>query len=151
MHFELPPPPTPLPPTWAQFQITVGTYDIDVAGIVSNIVYHRWLEDLRMATIAGVLSFEDFVDRGLMPTLVRTEIDYRRSIRHGEAVVARGWVRARSARTLEWNAEIWTNGQLAAQALQIGVLVDIQAGKAAPLPTDFVTGLGGHASTVAGS
>jgi len=30
-------------------EIKVATYDIDFAGIVSNISYIRWLEDLRLA------------------------------------------------------------------------------------------------------
>ena len=31
--------------------LPIKTYDIDFAGIVSNIVYIRWLEDLRLKMI----------------------------------------------------------------------------------------------------
>ena len=32
----------------AEKEITINAYDIDARGIVSNIVYIRWFEDLRM-------------------------------------------------------------------------------------------------------
>jgi acyl-CoA thioester hydrolase len=31
--------------------LPIRTYDIDFAGIVSNIVFIRWLEDLRLALL----------------------------------------------------------------------------------------------------
>jgi len=34
--------------------IAIRTYDIDFAGIVSNIVYLRWLEDMRLLWLETV-------------------------------------------------------------------------------------------------
>ena len=56
----------------------VMTYEIDFAGVVSNIVYVRWLEDLRNLFAEEALSLGDAMKRGIVPTLVRTEIDYSR-------------------------------------------------------------------------
>jgi len=38
----------PIRPFLIEVPLPVRTYDIDFAGIVSNIVYIRWLEDLRL-------------------------------------------------------------------------------------------------------
>jgi acyl-CoA thioester hydrolase len=35
-----------------ELELPIRTYDIDFAGIVSNIVYIRWLEDLRIQMLA---------------------------------------------------------------------------------------------------
>ena len=35
-------------PLEINLELPIKTYDIDFAGIVSNIVYIRWLEDLRL-------------------------------------------------------------------------------------------------------
>ena len=36
--------------------LPIRTYDIDFAGIVSNIVFIRWLEDLRLALLERLLN-----------------------------------------------------------------------------------------------
>jgi hypothetical protein len=51
-----------------QLRFQVRTYDIDYAGIVSNIVYIRWLEDLRLALLDQHVPLESFVT-GLFPGL----------------------------------------------------------------------------------
>ena len=64
-----------------ELAFNVGTYDIDFAGIVSNIVYLRWLEDLRLAMLEAHLPLEDQLAAGTTPVLLSTEIEYLRAIR----------------------------------------------------------------------
>lgn len=49
--------------------IVVRTYDIDFANIVHNIVYLRWLEDLRSEILADVLPIEQILSTGISPIL----------------------------------------------------------------------------------
>jgi acyl-CoA thioester hydrolase len=55
----------------------VRTYDIDFAGIVSNLVYVRWLEDLRLELLARAYPLDRLVADGLGPVLLETHLVYR--------------------------------------------------------------------------
>src|SRR4030065_18719 len=70
----------------------VMTYDIDFAGVVSNQVSIRWLEDLRNLLTDQVLSIGDMMQRSIAPVLTRTEIDYRTPVRLPDTVDGRLWV-----------------------------------------------------------
>ena len=59
----------------------VMTYDIDFAGVLNNVVYVRWLEDLRNVFAEQVLPIGEAFKRGIVPALIRTEIDYLAPVR----------------------------------------------------------------------
>ncbi len=67
------------------------TYDIDYAGIVSNQVYIRWLEDMRFEVIRQHFGWENFPP-GVVPVLLRTEIDYVSALRLFDRVEGRMWI-----------------------------------------------------------
>jgi acyl-CoA thioester hydrolase len=46
-------------PFEVEIPLPVRTYDIDFAGIVNNIVYIRWLEDLRLEMLARYFPLAD--------------------------------------------------------------------------------------------
>jgi acyl-CoA thioester hydrolase len=106
--------------------IVVRTYDIDFANIVHNIVYLRWLEDLRAEILVDVLPIDEILATGISPILTRTEIDYRWPVRLGDAAVGRMWV-AELART-RWTlaAEIVVGEQVCAAARQSGYFADLK-------------------------
>jgi acyl-CoA thioesterase FadM len=70
----------------------VMTYDIDFAGVVSNITYIRWLEDLRNLYAEQFLSLGEAFQRGIAPALMRTEIDYLAPVRFPDTVRGRMWL-----------------------------------------------------------
>ena len=121
----------------AQLNFAIRPYDVDVAGIVSNIVYVRWLEDLRMELLRQHHQMRDLIGRDLMPVIVRTEIDYRASLRfHDECT---GHMRvAAIGRTSATMRAIFRNqkGNTVAEATQISVFVDPHTGKPVPLPDE---------------
>ncbi|CUS05363.2 conserved protein of unknown function [Candidatus Promineifilum breve] len=114
--------------------IVVRTYDIDFAHIVHNIVYFRWLEDLRSEILAGVLPIEEILATGISPILTRSEIDYRRPVRIGDGVVGRMWVAALSRTRWTLAAEIVVDGQVCAAARQSGYFADLKTLRAARVP-----------------
>jgi acyl-CoA thioester hydrolase len=117
----------------------VMTYDIDFAGIVSNQVYVRWLEDLRNLFTEQVLSIGDLMQRGLAPVLTRTEIDYRAPVRLPDTVDGRMWLEESGRARFVLGAEFIShaNGQVAASARQFGAFVSVQTGRPVPLPKEY--------------
>lgn len=122
-----------------QHPFTVMTYEIDFAGVVSNIVYVRWLEDLRNLLAAQVLSIGAAFDRGIAPTLMRTEIDYLVPVRFPHVVVGRMWLaeqgRARWVLAAEFTSQ--SLGVVTARAKQTGVFVSLKSLRPVPLPEEY--------------
>jgi acyl-CoA thioester hydrolase len=56
-------------PLEVELVLPVKTYDIDFAGIVSNIVYIRWLEDLRLEMLDAYLPLQKMLEDGIAPIL----------------------------------------------------------------------------------
>jgi acyl-CoA thioester hydrolase len=73
--------------------IVVKTYDIDFAGIVSNIVYIRWLEDLRLAMMDESYPLNRALADDLAPILLETRISYGRPITIRDRPRGRIWIR----------------------------------------------------------
>ncbi|HEX8472588.1 MAG TPA: thioesterase family protein [Pyrinomonadaceae bacterium] len=119
-------------------ELPIRPYDVDMAGIVSNIVYVRWLEDLRMALLHEFFDVPEMLERGLMPVVVRTEIDYRASLRFLNRCTGRMDVAAIGRTSATMRATFRNeSGAVAAEAVQIGVFVDTRTGKPVPLPDEM--------------
>jgi acyl-CoA thioester hydrolase len=110
-------------PLQVELAFKVKTYDIDFAGIVSNIVYVRWLEDLRCEMLMDCFPMEEQLEQGIYPVLIRTEIDYRKVVRLGEKPIGRMW--AVEGGGVKWilEAEFTLDDEVVAQARQEGVFV----------------------------
>jgi acyl-CoA thioester hydrolase len=117
--------------------IPVRTYDIDFAGIVSNIVYIKWLEDLRLKFLEEHLPIHQQIEQGYVPVLAGTEIEYKRPIKLIDQVIGRLW--ASDLGRLKWTvqAEILANNQLAAVATQKGAFVNLQNGRPISIPEEL--------------
>ena len=71
----------------------IYTFDIDFAGVVSNINYLKWSEIWRLEFARRVgLGVEDMLKAGLLPLMVRQELNFRRPLRFGDSVSLEGWV-----------------------------------------------------------
>src|SRR6185437_913401 len=69
------------------------TYDIDFAGVVNNIVYIRWLEDLRLALMAAIYPVDRALREDAAPILLSTNIEYVKPVTiQDQALVGRMWV-----------------------------------------------------------
>jgi acyl-CoA thioester hydrolase len=119
-----------------ELPIKVKTYDIDFLGHVSNIVYLRWLEDLRLLMLERTLPLQRQIEAGLAPVLLHTDIHYRRPIRLSDSPVGRMWLSGMTAARLVLAAQIVVGGALAAEATQTGVLIDLKTGRPVRLPPE---------------
>lgn len=118
--------------------IVVRTYDIDFANIVHNIVYFRWLEDLRSEVLVDVLPIDQILATGISPILVESAIEYRRPVRIGDAVVGRMWVSALSKTRWTLSAEIGVGEQVCAAARQSGYFANLQTLRPVRIPATLM-------------
>ena len=116
-------------------QIPIRTYDIDFAGVVSNIVYIRWLEDLRIEIMNRHYPIAEQIQDGFAPVVLQTNIDYKQSLKMGDRPTSSMWVA--SLETLRWtvNAEISNDGKVSEIAQQMGIFVNLQTNKPICVPT----------------
>jgi acyl-CoA thioester hydrolase len=126
--------PTHKQPFEVEIRLPVRTYDIDFAGIVNNIVYVRWLEDLRLEMLAHHFPLDEQLKNGIAPVVVQTKIDYKQSIKISDAPIGRMWMK--TMESLRWtvNAAISIDGKVAALGEQVGIFVDLQNNKPIRMP-----------------
>jgi acyl-CoA thioester hydrolase len=106
------------------------TYDIDFAGVVNNIVYIRWLEDLRLALMAGIYPIERALREDVAPILLSTEIEYDRPVTiQDSALKGRMWVPAMER--IKWYvaAEFAIGDVVHARAEQVGLFIRLSTRK----------------------
>lgn len=120
-----------------EMDFVVKTYDVDMAQIVHNAVYIRWLEDLRTAMMDKYLPLQHWMARDLMPVLLETRISYRRAIKLFDAV--QGRMEMPRFGPVKWAMDIQftVNGELRADAHQLGCFIDMKTMRATPIPEDI--------------
>ena len=118
--------------------IEIKTYDIDHAGIVGNIVYVRWLEDLRLAMMAEVYPLAQAVADDLAPVLLETRISYERPLTLADRVVGRIWAIAMTGVRWRIGAEFRVGEAVHARAEQTGIFIRLSTRKPVPSPKVLV-------------
>ncbi|HOJ21077.1 MAG TPA: thioesterase family protein [Armatimonadota bacterium] len=121
------------PPLACEMPLPVRIYDTDLLGVVNNVVYIRWLEDLRTAWCDRYWPLTEQMAAGYAPVIVSITIDYLSPVRFGDHVIGRVWVTPRKAR-LVFDTEIHANGRPAATARQIVALVHLDGMKPTRIP-----------------
>jgi acyl-CoA thioester hydrolase len=114
--------------------LPVKTYDIDFAGIVSNIVYVRWFEDMRLAMLESSFPLEEQLQQGFAPIVLQTKIDYKQSIVLGDRPIGKMWIESLEA--LRWvvSAEITTGDKISAVGQQMGIFINLATKKPMRIP-----------------
>jgi acyl-CoA thioester hydrolase len=117
-----------------EIPLPVKTYDIDFAGVVSNIVYVRWLEDLRIEMLSRHFPLEEQLTQGIAPLVLKTKIEYKQAIKFADVPIGKMWVT--TMESLRWtvNAAIVVNEKIAALGEQVGIFVDLQTKRPIRMP-----------------
>ena len=118
--------------------LRVKPYDIDVLGIVSNIVYVRWMEDLRLAMLDAYLPLDEQMAEGYLPAILKVEIDYKRPIELHDELTGVMWLSDLKKLRYEVTAEFVANGQLAAVGRQEGCFVSLKTKRPVRPPAKLV-------------
>ena len=114
--------------------LPIRTYDIDFAGIVSNIVFVRWLEDLRLALLERAFPLVQALAEDVAPILLATRISYRRPVTIADRLVGR--MRVAGLGRVRWRltAEFTVAGVLHAEAEQEGLFMRLSTRRPIAIP-----------------
>lgn len=121
-------------PLYVRLSFTVKTYDIDYAGIVHNLVYIRWLEDLRLQLLAESMPMERMLAGSFSPILTRTDIEYRKPLRLGEEIHGHMWVQDLGRTRWSVRGQIMRGEAIAASARQYGYFADLETLRPVRIP-----------------
>lgn len=137
-------------PFYVQLALPVRGYDIDFAHIVSNIVYVRWLEDLRTAMLDQYFPLDRQVEDNYVPVLTATHIEYKKPIVMFDQPIGHMWIK--SFEKVRWinEAVIVVGSQVVAQATQTGVFVRLDSKRPIPLPAELRRRFEQHGQTTGG-
>jgi len=115
-------------------QLQVRFRDLDAMGHVNNATYATYLEQARVEYYAEVLDarLED-----IDTVIAHLEIDYRRPIELGEAVVVGIDVEELGRSSFPMAYEVVADGEVAATAETIQVIWDSESGSSRPIPDDW--------------
>jgi acyl-CoA thioester hydrolase len=117
-----------------ELPLRVQTYDIDFAGIVSNIVFIRWLEDLRLGLMDEAYPLVQALAEDVAPILVSTRIAYRRPVTIADKLVGR--MRVASLGRMRWRlaTEFIVGGVICAEAEQEGLFMRLSTRRPIAIP-----------------
>ncbi|MDS0477503.1 thioesterase family protein [Natrinema sp. 1APR25-10V2] len=116
--------------------VDVRLRDIDFMGHVNNATYATYLEQAREEY------FHDVLDVSLVDTdtvLVSLELAYAKPIEAGDDVTIAVSVNDLGTSSIPMTYEIRANGERAATAETVQVLVDSETGESRPLPSEWRT------------
>jgi len=117
-----------------ELPLRVQTYDIDFAGIVSNIVFIRWLEDLRLGLMDEAYPLVQALADDIAPILTTTRIAYRRPVTIADRLLGR--MRVAGLGRVRWRlaAEFIVGGAVHADAEQEGLFMRLSTRRPIAIP-----------------
>jgi acyl-CoA thioester hydrolase len=125
-------------PMLVEKRIKVNAYDIDVMGIVSNIVYVRWFEDLRFLLLDQYWSFEEMLKINQSPILNKTEIEYKRPLTIFDNPVGELWVTEMNKSRWTIQIEIRANEKTVCCGKQTGYFYDVNKKRPIQIPQELI-------------
>jgi acyl-CoA thioester hydrolase len=76
----------------ASINFNIKTYEIDIAGHVSNIVYVKWLEDLRCKLFEQIIPIDKLLNEDLYPVVTSTTLVYKKQLKLGDNPFGFIWI-----------------------------------------------------------
>ncbi|MGB9772272.1 MAG: acyl-CoA thioesterase [Candidatus Kapaibacteriota bacterium] len=118
----------------------VQTYDIDIAGHVNNIVFIRWLEELRNKLFSAIISLEKLLANDLYLVVISSEVKYKKQIKLSDNPIGTMILENISHGVLTFNAQIQVNNKIVFYAKQKCVLMNLKTEKMfSGKLTDFIS------------
>ena len=106
----------------------VKTYEIDIAGHVNNIVYVKWLEDLRIKLFSQLLPLENLINEKLYPVVTSTVIHYKKQLKLGDKPCGTMLIDFVKHGVMNLKFSIANNGNISAYGEQKCVLMNTETG-----------------------
>lgn len=122
-----------------ELPIKIHGYDIDVMGIVNNIVYLRWFEHLRQEFLDQFWPLDQMLKNNQSPILHKTEVEYKKPLTIYDEPTGRLWVsKIKHARWVV-DIEIVQGGEIHCSGRQSGFFFDLEKKQPVLLPKDLIS------------
>lgn len=121
---------------YVEIKQQIKTYEIDANRHVSNIIYIKWLEDLRIKILEEFLPVEILYQNNFHPVLRSTEIEYKVPLYLKDKEVTTSMWISSVEKDLIWNfsANFFIKTKIIANAKQKGVVFSVEENKAVKIP-----------------
>ena len=129
--------PQGIKPFEVELPLPVKSYDIDLAGVVSNITYIRWLEDLRLEMLNRYFPLENQIKEEYSPVVLETHIQYKKAIRMFDRPIGKMWMSKLEGLRGVLEAEMLVDDKLVAKATQICTFISLSNYHPIRIPTEF--------------
>ena len=124
-------------PLEVNLNLAIKTYDIDFAGIVSNIVYIRWLEDLRLKMLEVHQPLEQLMTKKYCPVVRSTQIKYKKALKLFDCPIGKMWMSQLGRLRCTLEAEIYLNEEIVTSATQTGFFLNLETMRPMPIPSNI--------------
>ena len=114
--------------------ITINAYDIDAMGIVSNIVYIRWFEDLRMEFLKEYYPIDEMLKIKISPILMKTEVEYKAPLTIFDKPIGKCWLTHTGGTSWTVEFEISTDNEIHCLGKQSGCFFDLEKKRVTRIP-----------------
>lgn len=121
-----------------EMNINVKIYDIDAMGIVSNIVYLRWFEDMRLLFLDKHYPYQEMIAAGISPILIKTEITYKTPITIQDHPVGVCTIKNLGSSKWEMEFEIKSDNAIHCKGKQIGCFYNIDKKRPSLVPERLI-------------
>lgn len=125
-------------PMYVENTIHIKAYEIDAMGIVSNIVYIKWFEDLRHLLLDKYYPYQDMMKEKKSPILMKTEVEYKRSLTIMDTAYGRAWFSNVGHTKWEITLEIWVKDTLYCRGKQTGGFYSMEKDRPVAFPGWFL-------------
>lgn len=112
-----------------EMEFEVKTFDVDAGGHLNNIVYIRWLEELRNIFLDKYFDFRNKIENGSYFVVVSTFIRYKQPLKLFDLASGKISLIENNKGIIRLGFEITSGIGIHAKAEQKCVLVDIKTGK----------------------
>lgn len=113
-------------PLVVETDFIVTTYDIDIAGHLNNVVYVRWLEDLRRVLFDKHYPVKNLLGQNLYPVIASTNIKYKRRIKLFDKPKGFMWLEKINKVIIYLSSEFVVGDSIAAIAEQKCVIYNLE-------------------------
>lgn len=112
-----------------ELPLSVNTYDIDAAGHVNNIVYLRWLEDMRNKLFSKIYDLQKLLEINHYLVVASCEMKYKKTIKLFDKPIGKMFLHSFSHGIFVFKAEIAIDNHIAFIATQKCVLMNLDNNK----------------------
>jgi len=112
-----------------ELPLKVHTYDIDIAHHVNNIVYVRWLEDMRNEIFIKLNLLESLLELNYYPVVVSCEMRYKKQIKILDYPVGKMKLESNSHGIMIFKSVIRVNDAIVYTASQKCVFMNLTTNK----------------------